>query len=92
MAATTVLEAAASPPDPARTDEICSRVLWARFAPPAGQDDPGPDAPGQPVSGPAAGGQDKDTGASTTHSPHRTAPQCQAWPIRGRRTVPQAQG
>jgi hypothetical protein len=33
VAALTVLEAAASPPDPARIDEICSRVLWARFAP-----------------------------------------------------------
>ena len=32
-AAFTVLEAAASPPDQARIDEICSRVLWARFAP-----------------------------------------------------------
>ena len=31
VAALTVLEAA-SPPDPARIDEICSRVLWARFA------------------------------------------------------------
>ena len=27
------LQATASPPDPARIDEICSRVLWARFAP-----------------------------------------------------------
>jgi hypothetical protein len=33
VAALTVLEAAASPPDPARIDEICSRLLWARFAP-----------------------------------------------------------
>ena len=41
VAAFTVLEAAASPPDPARTDEICSRVLWARFAPGTGRDDPG---------------------------------------------------
>jgi len=73
VTAFTVLQAAASPPDPARTDEICSRVLWARFAPPAGQDDPGSDAPGQPVPGLAAGGQAKDTEASTTHSPHRTA-------------------
>jgi hypothetical protein len=33
VAALTVLEAAASPPDPARIDEICSQLLWARFAP-----------------------------------------------------------
>jgi hypothetical protein len=32
VAAFTVLQATASPPDPARIDEICSRVLWARFA------------------------------------------------------------
>jgi hypothetical protein len=85
MAAFTVLQAAASPPDPARTDEICARVLWARFAPPAGQDDPGPGVPGQPlprqpVPGPAAGGRDKDTEASTTHSPHRTAVPGAAYP------------
>ena len=41
VAAFTVLEAAASPPDRARIDEICSRVLWARFAPGTGRDDPG---------------------------------------------------
>jgi hypothetical protein len=41
VAAFTVLEAAASPPDPARIDEICSRLLWARFAPRVGRDDPG---------------------------------------------------
>jgi hypothetical protein len=40
-AAFTVPEAAASPPDRARIDEICSRVLWARFAPGTGRDDPG---------------------------------------------------
>jgi hypothetical protein len=73
MTAFTVLQAAASPPDPARTDETCSRVLRARFTPLAGQDDPGPGVSGQPVSGPAVGGQAKDTEASTTHSPHRTA-------------------
>ena len=33
VAAFTALQATASPPDPARIDEICSRVLWARFAP-----------------------------------------------------------
>ena len=32
VAAFTVLEAAASPPVTARIDEICSRMLWARFA------------------------------------------------------------
>ena len=88
MAAFTVLQAAASPPDPARTDETYSRVLRARFTPPAGRDDPGPGVSGQPVSGPAAGGQAKDTEASTTHSPHRTAVPGPAHP--GRRTVPQA--
>jgi hypothetical protein len=41
VAAFTILQAAASPPEPARIDEICSRVLWARFAPGAGRDDPG---------------------------------------------------
>lgn len=33
VAAFTALEATVSPPDPARIDEICSRVLWARYAP-----------------------------------------------------------
>ena len=33
VTAFTVLEATASPPDRARIDEICSRLLWARFAP-----------------------------------------------------------
>ena len=33
VAAFTAMQATASPPDPARIDEICSRVLWARFAP-----------------------------------------------------------
>jgi hypothetical protein len=51
VAAFTVLEAAASPPDPVRADEICSRVLWARFSPGAGRDDPGHGGtgPGQPA-------------------------------------------
>jgi hypothetical protein len=39
VTAFTLLEAAASPPDPAWADEICSRVLWARFAPPGGGQD-----------------------------------------------------
>ena len=57
VAAFTVLEATASPPDTARIDEICSRVLWARFAPDAGRNGPGHDGtgPGQPPpSAPAA--------------------------------------
>jgi hypothetical protein len=33
VAAFTAMQATASPPDPARIDEICSRVLWARFPP-----------------------------------------------------------
>jgi hypothetical protein len=66
VAAFTILEATASPPDAARTDEICSRVLWARFVPGAGRDDPGHDAtgPGQPAPSPPAGGQDRGTAAS----------------------------
>lgn len=31
VAAFTVMQATASPPDPGRIDETCSRVLWARF-------------------------------------------------------------
>ena len=55
VTAFTILEAAASPPDPARADETCSRVLWARFAPGPAQDDPGHGgtAPGQPAPSPA---------------------------------------
>ena len=48
VAAFTALQATASPPDPARIDEVCSRVLWARFAPdgpPTGH--PGSDCPGR---------------------------------------------
>jgi hypothetical protein len=59
VAAFTILEATASPPDRARTDEICSRVLWARPAPGTGRDDPGPGrtGPGQPAPSPPAGGR-----------------------------------
>lgn len=59
VAAFTVLQAAASPPDPARIDETCSRVLWARFGPGTGRDDPGHGGtgPDQPVPGPPAGGR-----------------------------------
>lgn len=32
VAAFAAMQATASPPDPARIDETCSRVLWARFA------------------------------------------------------------
>ena len=61
VAAFTVLEAAASPPVTARTDEICSRMLWARFPPGTGRDDPGHrgtgHGPGQPAPSPPAGGR-----------------------------------
>ena len=55
VAAFTVLETTASPPDRARIDETCSRVLWARFAPGTGRDDPGHGrtGPGQPAPSPA---------------------------------------
>jgi hypothetical protein len=33
VAAFTAMQATASPPDPGVADEICSRVLWARFSP-----------------------------------------------------------
>ena len=33
VAAFTAMQATASPPDPRVVDEICSRVLWARFSP-----------------------------------------------------------
>jgi hypothetical protein len=73
VTAFTVLQAA-SPPDPARTDEICARVLWARFAPPVGQDDPGPDPPASQSPARPLAARDKDTEASTTHpSTHGTA-------------------
>jgi len=35
IAAFSAMQATASPPDPATVDEICSRVLWARFPSPA---------------------------------------------------------
>lgn len=62
VAAFTGLQATASPPDPARIDEICSRVLWARFAPAgATQDGPGGStSAGQPA--PSGG-----NGAGTRH-------------------------
>ena len=46
VATFTALQATASPPDPDRIDEICSRVLWARFARPgATRDGTGPVQP-----------------------------------------------
>lgn len=42
VAAFTALEATASPPDPDRIDEICSRVLWARYVPASARDGTGP--------------------------------------------------
>ena len=50
VAAFTVLQATASPPDRARIDEICSRVLWARFAPGTGRDDRATAVPTRPAS------------------------------------------
>ena len=50
IAAFTALQAIPVPPSPAELDEIISRVLWARFAPPGTPPD-GAD----PVPGPAAG-------------------------------------
>jgi hypothetical protein len=66
VAAFTVLEATASPPDAARIDEICSRVLWARFAPAAGRDYPGNGGTrsGRPAPGPTADGENKGPAAS----------------------------
>jgi hypothetical protein len=59
VTAFTVLQAAASPPDRTRIDEICSRLLWARYAPGTGRDDPGHRSagPGQPAPSPPAGGR-----------------------------------
>jgi hypothetical protein len=75
VAAFTALEATASPPDRARIDEICSRVLWARFAPGTGRDDPGHGrtGPGQPAPSPAADGENRGTAASTRPSPRRAS-------------------
>ena len=52
IAAFTALQATPVPPAPAELDEIISRVLWARFAPPGPARDDGD--PG-PAPGPAAG-------------------------------------
>lgn len=59
VAAFTVLEAAASPPDPARIDEICSRVLQARLGSGTDPDDPGHrgTGPAQPAPSPPADGR-----------------------------------
>ncbi|HEX5292773.1 MAG TPA: hypothetical protein VFX25_28215 [Streptosporangiaceae bacterium] len=72
VAAFTVLQATASPPDPARIDEICSRVLWARFAPGTERDDPGyaGTGPGRPA-GRAARAEDRGTAASGTRARQR---------------------
>src|SRR5690242_21917100 len=70
VAAFTVLEATASPPDRARIDEMCSRVLWARFAPGTGRDDPGHGGadPASQHPAPPAGGR------SATQSRQRKDP------------------
>lgn len=52
IAAFTALQAIPVPPSPAELDEIISRVLWARFAPPGPARDGG--GPG-PAPGPEAG-------------------------------------
>ena len=64
VAAFTVLQAAASPPDRVRIDEICSRVLWARFAPGTGRDDPGHGGadPASQHPAPPAGGRSATQG------------------------------
>lgn len=65
VAAFTALQATASPPDPARIDEICSRVLWARFGPPGtSRDDTGRDRTGPGQAVPAADAEDRETAAS----------------------------
>lgn len=60
VAAFTALEAITSPLEPARIDQVCAAVLWARYAPgtsrPAG---PGGTAPAQPAS--------EEGGASHAH-------------------------
>jgi hypothetical protein len=75
VTAFTVLEATARPPDRARIDEICSRLLWARFAPDTDRDDPGHGRTGrgQPVPGPPADGENTGTAASTRPSPRRAS-------------------
>ena len=55
VAAFTGLQATASPPDPARIDEICSRVLWARFAPAGATQDGRAAVPAPGSQHPAAG-------------------------------------
>jgi len=64
VAAFTVLQATASPPNRARIDEICSRVLWARFAPGTGRDDPGHGGadPASQHPAPPAGGRSATQG------------------------------
>ena len=50
VAAFTALQGTPVPAAPAELDEIISRVLWARFAPPGGAARPGP-APGPGQAG-----------------------------------------
>jgi hypothetical protein len=72
VAAFTARQATASPPDPARIDEICSRVLWARFGPPGtDRDDTGRDRtePGRAI--PAADGEDRETAANGNRARQR---------------------
>ena len=47
IAAFTTLQASPSPPHPDRIDEICSRVLWARFGPADGTRDSNDDGGAQ---------------------------------------------
>jgi hypothetical protein len=52
IAAFTALQATSAPPSPADLDEIISRVLWARFAPPGrARDGGGPGSAPGPVAG-----------------------------------------
>jgi hypothetical protein len=72
VAAFTALQATPSPPDPATVDEICSRVLWARFSPAVSARDSS--------TGPrAAAGRPADlNGAAENAGPDL------AWPLRER--------
>jgi hypothetical protein len=70
VAAFTALQATLYPPEAAEIDEICARVLWARYAPHGAARDgtAGNGArPGRPAHGPLPGGEEGDS----SHA-HRT--------------------
>jgi hypothetical protein len=61
VAAFTTLQATLRPPEVAEIDEICYRVLWARYAPyGAARDGTAGDSarPGQPAHGPLPGSEE----------------------------------